>query len=534
MAKRNSSVLWSVEQMLDYREMQTARRNIGLDLESAYSTSGNSLEFVDSISADANGVITFTTKKVTISNAYNSTSSTPISGQGVASALSALSVTSSVNDGNYIKSITQTNGKVSITQSAMDTTPTSNSKNPVTSGGVYSAIALLSDTKNTVGTGVYTYENDYDPAIVYIPFTVSKSSPHQQSYESYKYSSSSTTYNLLSAYYDPMYAYWGLRVNNKLVALFNTPNASLRKNGQLLTVVDDATEMIAPYVQNCGNSSTPIYFNNGVPTTCNPISAGDNVSISTSDNKITISSYPNTRFDLYTEYDGRWYYNTKVKDSVILGDGFGYKDIGTSGTSYWGSPTITNCIAIEAPSITYAFTTCNSSSNSSYMYEVWNPHRLGNYDYCELCRNGKYTPGSTSYIATSTAYSSTNVHICGIPPYHWGLFWFHIKGTTTDGSTLGANTSSHFQFSINDDDDYESAYVGNDKSLYECNWMWDPFSNERTNTMNVCQVSFMCYNPSNRMKYINFYNAGPSSVTYTIYKQMILFKTPEYGGVNTP
>ena len=65
------------------------------------------------------------------------------------SAIAALDSTSTLTAGNYYTGMTETNGIVTLSQSAMDTIPTANSKKPVTSGGVKSYVDSLN--KSLVG-----------------------------------------------------------------------------------------------------------------------------------------------------------------------------------------------------------------------------------------------------------------------------------------------------------------------------------------------------------------------------------------------
>ena len=64
-------------------------------------------------------------------------------------AIAALDSTSTLTAGNYYTGMTETNGIVTLSQSAMDTIPTANSKKPVTSGGVKSYVDSLN--KSLVG-----------------------------------------------------------------------------------------------------------------------------------------------------------------------------------------------------------------------------------------------------------------------------------------------------------------------------------------------------------------------------------------------
>lgn len=60
--------------------------------------------------------------------------------QEIQDAINSLDVASQGGNGKYIKSIEQVNGEINATEGNIDSTPTQNSPNPVTSGGVYDAI----------------------------------------------------------------------------------------------------------------------------------------------------------------------------------------------------------------------------------------------------------------------------------------------------------------------------------------------------------------------------------------------------------
>ena len=58
----------------------------------------------------------------------------------ITSAINALDVETTTTSGYYIKSIAQTDGKISAVAESIDTTPTENSTHPITSGAVYSVV----------------------------------------------------------------------------------------------------------------------------------------------------------------------------------------------------------------------------------------------------------------------------------------------------------------------------------------------------------------------------------------------------------
>lgn len=85
-----------------------------------------------------------------VASTYSSTGTAPVNGTAVAAAIGGLNVSSVGGDGKYISAISETDGKISATATTMDTTPTANSTNPVTSGGIKAAI----DTVNAKGLTV--------------------------------------------------------------------------------------------------------------------------------------------------------------------------------------------------------------------------------------------------------------------------------------------------------------------------------------------------------------------------------------------
>lgn len=85
-------------------------------------------------------------------NSYSSSGTDPISGQGVAAAIGTLDVSAYGGTGKYIKSISETNGKISPVAETMDTTPTASSTKAVTSGGVQSAIASEATARQNADT----------------------------------------------------------------------------------------------------------------------------------------------------------------------------------------------------------------------------------------------------------------------------------------------------------------------------------------------------------------------------------------------
>ena len=144
MSKKNPSVLWTVSQNLEKSDKEIARANLGLNISSSSSTTGNTLSFVDAISEDSTtGNLTYSKKSVTVDqDTYSAAdpSGNPASAKTIKKAIETLDGGKDTETGYYVKHVKQTDGVVTVTTEAMDTSPTANSTKPVTSGGVHSAI----------------------------------------------------------------------------------------------------------------------------------------------------------------------------------------------------------------------------------------------------------------------------------------------------------------------------------------------------------------------------------------------------------
>lgn len=174
MAKKNSSVLWTVQQSLGKTDKELARKNIGFDtFQTPKSESGNALKFVTDIVEEDNGDLKYNTKNVEVLETYDSTSAKPASGKSIKAAIDTLTSSSTLDNGKYYTGMTETAGIVTLTQAAMDTTPTQNSTKPVTSGGVYTVTKSLSDSIDTINTTISNM--DYPDSAVANQFVTSVS-----------------------------------------------------------------------------------------------------------------------------------------------------------------------------------------------------------------------------------------------------------------------------------------------------------------------------------------------------------------------
>lgn len=172
--------------LTDYKHLQTA--------VSDPTASGTTLDFISNVSQNAEGVITASKKSVTVDSNYDPQSGNPASGAAIADALGglggestgvgnlvnvtvntaggevnsvtvddskvveraadvlnsaidaidnkiqSLDVSNILQDGKYITSLSETDGKIQVETDNMDTVPTTGSQKPVISGGVKTAI----------------------------------------------------------------------------------------------------------------------------------------------------------------------------------------------------------------------------------------------------------------------------------------------------------------------------------------------------------------------------------------------------------
>ena len=167
------------------------------------SITGNPLKTVNTITQNANGEINVTFQDITVDSTYSASGTNPVNGTAITAAFNTLDATESsasgqnvqvtvtqtdgkitgvsVTDnsanatdienaingldvsntltaGNYITSLSESNGKIVVDTEAMDTQPSAGSKAPVTSGGVYKAISdavTALDVSKTGGDGKY-------------------------------------------------------------------------------------------------------------------------------------------------------------------------------------------------------------------------------------------------------------------------------------------------------------------------------------------------------------------------------------------
>lgn len=223
---------------------------------------------------------------------------------------------------------------------------------------------------------------------------------------------------------------------------------------------------------------------------------------------------------------------------IIFGDGFEF----TPKPEYYNCyPVSLNMGVMEGMSITYALTSLADSTYYSNDCEFYNKNRLLNpsgtghyYDTAQLYRTATTgTSSSTSYVAsTSLPAGASQMDIAVVPPHHF--LWMHvmIKWYLDTGGNPFSGNNVYISISIQD-----SAGTNASPGYGDSRCLVDTY--ERGVSSDNCTLyrpnySFIAYNNSDQNKYIHYYQGTASQLGATIYKQMILFKAPGYGGTDQP
>ena len=105
----------------EFKRKQTAK--------SSPTAAGNTLSFIDTVSQDAEGVITATKKSVTVDSTYSSSGTNPVNGKAVKAAIDGLDAAITSNDGTNVQAkVTETDGKISAVNITSDNTENRNNK----------------------------------------------------------------------------------------------------------------------------------------------------------------------------------------------------------------------------------------------------------------------------------------------------------------------------------------------------------------------------------------------------------------------
>lgn len=316
-----------------------------------------------------------------------------------------------------------------------------------------------------------------------------------------------------------------------------------------------------------GSVINPVYVDNGEVKACYPLTPAYSAAAGGISSILLSSDDTEHKYFIDAKNYSRYYkYHATVPASgndpevpdhftypqvggFLFGDGFGSVELRSAGsgapTNYWGvggsgstaaeaMPSYYNNppAVIEAPSVLYAMTTLIPNSYSGCDKELWNKHRIYEYDTCSMCRNVvRHSPAlaATSYIATKTLdndHPALYTAIAFIPPLHWAFVsgvidvdYSHVTGTFSE-------TRVRFQFDLKSTET-DTNGIGDD-TVHALDLTLVP---DRLSGSDVSNFSFFAYNPDNSHgRYLNctcsFRQQG---LVYTIRKQIMIVKTPENG-----
>lgn len=311
---------------------------------------------------------------------------------------------------------------------------------------------------------------------------------------------------------------------------------------------------------NIGSVINPVYVDNGEVKACyqltpeyvTPEFVGITLTSDSAQQKLFINSKDYSRYYRYyatvpaSDSDPAIldHFTTPQVGGFLFGDGFGSVE-GRGRTqgapdNYWGVggdvaeaiPSYQNQppAVIEAPSVLYAMTTLIENSSSECNKELWNKHRIYNYDTCSMCRNVvRHGAGSTTSYITTKAIDNDHpacTAIAFIPPLHWAFVSGVIDVDYSGVTDAITETRVRFQFDLKSTETYTNG-IGDD-TVHALDVTLVP---NRTSISDIYNFSFFAYNPDNSHgRYINCScSYHPPGMTYTIRKQIMIVKTPENG-----
>jgi hypothetical protein len=220
--------------------------------------------------------------------------------------------------------------------------------------------------------------------------------------------------------------------------------------------------------------------------------------------------------------DSNNFYSANSYDGMHLGDGFG------SGyeSTYNGHKVPTNGKIAESLSITMSKIGIQNGPESSSLVGYYNDKKITNSSYKSMlaggAKTGTHQYGSSYITSIDATYGEGYATICRIPPYHWGLISLSIKATATTGYNY--TTSSEFDCKLISDS--SSCSVSMDTSSLNHGIVVYADS-----SVGYAQTTFLAFNHTTEVKAVKFAIASIPSVqcSTSIYKQFIIFKTPEDG-----
>lgn len=469
---RVPSVLWNVAQSLDKGEKGTARTNIGIN--GLIHGNPGAHEFVRTINEDSNG-------NLSVSGAVPTT--TDVSGLDTAldtlqSNIDSHKHTVQFNSETPIDLTTNNSSAISLNHS--HGAITTDGKITESAVSVASGMSLLianssKEIKNSslkFGTDSTRYLNN-------------KGEWAQPFFYKYTYPETVVNYSQLSIQ-EGRSSNAGLYLDDKFQGYLVPKEATGWKNGQVLSLHDSQT--IDKLIQ-WGNPYLTAY------------------------NTVESSQYTPT-----------------LHSGLHLGDGFGWGLSHTTQTKYNGNtfPTDTALI-MEGASVTYAKTGIVNGPSAQYIDDVVNKKKISTADYVNMLRgagldsSGHFDTGYISSVSDSTDHQCT---VCRIPPHHWALVPMCIHGHQSASST---STSTSVICKVVDENTTIDVMADSTTIAYT-NLIYN------NSTAGYLCLTALAHNNSDVVKAMKLY-IGPigTGSSATVYKQILIFKTPEEeGAFNSP
>jgi hypothetical protein len=222
-------------------------------------------------------------------------------------------------------------------------------------------------------------------------------------------------------------------------------------------------------------------------------------------------------------------YTPTLHAGLHLGDGFGWGLSNTIETPYNGNTFPTNtALIMEGASVTYAKTGIYGGSSAQDIDDVVNKKKISTYDYVKMLRgadlnsSGHFDSGYISYVSDS---SDNQCVVCRIPPHHWALVPMCIHGQSASPISISTTVICK----VVDENTPINGVVDSTTIAYTG-------LNYHNSTAGYLCLTALAHNNSDVVKAMKLYigTVGTGSGA-TVYKQILIFKTPEEeGAFNSP
>lgn len=222
-------------------------------------------------------------------------------------------------------------------------------------------------------------------------------------------------------------------------------------------------------------------------------------------------------------------YTPTLHSGLHLGDGFGWGLSNTIETPYNGNTFPTNtALIMEGASVTYAKTGIYEGPSAQDIDDVVNKKKISTADYVKMLRGADLNSSGhfdSGYISKISESSGNQCVVCRIPPHHWALVPMCIHGQ----SQSAISTSTNVVCKVADENTTINGVVDSTTIAYTG-------LNYHNSTAGYLCLTALAHNNSDVVKamklYIGTVGTGSSA---TVYKQILIFKTPEEeGAFNSP